>query len=165
MPCSGSAVVRGFRPHVSPWTRVWWSLQSSGPCLQKNEMQSILAIPVLQGTQGSRGRRPRDSHVKGALSVALSTPAAATDAPAVMVSPYWQPRSSWWVLGPTTSGQQSSDSMLQLFPGGEDKPPPHSSCTPQEAGTHPLSQGFRLEARITKSWGLVLPLRAGLMTW
>lgn len=31
-----------------------------------------------------------------------------------MVNPHWQPPNSWWVLGPTTSGQQSSDSKLLL---------------------------------------------------
>lgn len=64
-------------------------------------------------------------------------------------------------LTSTTSGQRSSDSKLLLLL----KRLPHPYCTPQNGGTHPLSQGFRLEARITKSWGLVLPLKAGLTTW
>lgn len=67
-------------------------------------------------------------------------------------------------LTSTTSGQRSSDSKLLLLLKREVRPP-HPFCTPQNGGTHPLSQGFRLEARITKSWGLVLPLKAGLTTW
>lgn len=74
-----------------------------------------------------------------------------------------QPRKAKWRLKSAAGRKQSSEAKLTPPPGWGLTSP--ARLLPQQADTHPLSHGFRREARITKSWGLASPPRAGLMTW
>lgn len=134
---------------------------SSGPCLQKRDA----IYPGCTHAAGASHKLPGGRGQGIAMSVALTMVASVTSTrnrlayrssigPGCHGELHEQPTNTRW----------GSDSKLLLLLKREVRPP-HLYCTPQNGGTHPLSQGFRLEARITKSWGLVLPLKAGLTTW
>lgn len=110
----------------------------------EKEMQSILATPM---SQASRGQRSRDTHKKGTPVCGHkchSHPCCHDELPLV-------PRNSWWVLSPTTSGQQSSDLHVAALPRGErdEASPPllhpsESRCSPIVTRLSPRGQDHKV---------------------